>query len=411
MRNPKPCICGTLLALALIPSVSHAADPRPAGAAFALGACPDCRDQAPAVAGTPSGAFAAAWQGKTAADPRGLLARFFSIQGRPRSAERLVNRNLPPDQYDAAMADTPGNEYIVAWSEVADGNSDVLAQRFKSTGAAVGAAIRVSVEAPAAAEPGVDYGPAVAATSNGGFVVAWLRFTPPGDPDVWFRRYDPSGKPIGSPVRVSSGLVKGTAPDVCILSGGGSVVVWDSIDERRPFEASLEGISLRRLSPAGAPAGTAEQAVLKPEAESASAAVSCGRGNTFVVAYELDRPGAADEADVFVQRFTRLGRPVAAPALRVNTSLAGWQRTPKISHDAAGNFVVVWTSQAAGFGLIARRFSPAGAPLSAELVVHTSDLSTRRPLAPDVAHAGKTGGFVVTWQEGSNAAFGRRYIP
>ena len=128
---------GALLALTLIPSVSRAADPRPAGAEFILGACTTCREQAPAVAGAPSGALAAVWEGKTATDPRGLLVRFFNAQGKPQGAERLVSKNLAADQYDPAVAATP-NGYVVAWSEVDQGKSDVLVQRFKSSGAALG---------------------------------------------------------------------------------------------------------------------------------------------------------------------------------------------------------------------------------------------------------------------------------
>jgi len=405
-------LLGALLALTLIPSVSRAADPRPAGAEFILGACTTCREQAPAVAGAPSGALAAVWEGKTATDPRGLLVRFFSAKGKPQGAERLVSKNLAADQYDPAVAAT-ANGYVVAWSEVDQGKSDVLVQRFKSSGAALGAAIRVSVEAAPPAVPGVDYSPAVAAAANGSFVVAWVRYIPPaGEPAILVRRFDSSGKALSGQVQVSSGLVKGEAPDICVPSNGGAVIVWGSIDARRPFEASLEGVSLRRLSSAGLPVGTAEQVVAAADAETASAAVSCGKGGTFVVAYELDRLESADDSDIFVQRFTSLGVPVAGPALRVNTSIPGRQRAPKISHDAAGNFVVVWTfQQESGFGLTARRLSAAGTPLSGEIVVELSDSSTHRPLWPDVAHAGKTGGFVVTWQEGSGSAFGRRYVP
>ncbi|HEX6863596.1 MAG TPA: hypothetical protein VF414_12305, partial [Thermoanaerobaculia bacterium] len=302
---------------------------------------------------------------------------------------------------------------VVAWSEVEQGTSDIFVQRFKSTGAAQGPAIRVSVEVASASGSGMDYGPAVATAANGSFVVAWVRFTPPGDPAIMVRRYDASGKPVTGQVQISSGQVKGTVPDVCVLSGGSAVVVWDSVNQRQPFEPSLEGVSLRRLPPSGGPlTGPAEQVVVPPDAEAASAAVSCGKGNTFVVAYELDRPEATDHSDIFVQRFTRLGAPVAGPVLRVNTSLAGEQKTPKVSHDAAGNFVVVWTSQQGNdFGLIARRIGAAGAPLSGEVVVELSDSLSGRPLSPDVAHAGKAGGFVVTWQHGAGAALGRRYIP
>jgi hypothetical protein len=409
-------LSGALLALALLPASVHAADPKPVAAEFPLGTCAACRKQAPTVAGTPSGAFATVWQGAATTDTRGLLARFYSVKSQPRSAERLVNKNLAADQYDAAAAADSRNNYYVAWSEVANGNSDVLVQRFKSTGAALGAAIRVNVDDPAAPVPPVDYAPAVAALPNG-FVVAWVRSVPPGattpatDPEVWARRFDSAGKALGNPVKVSTGEVKGKAPDVCVPQGAGPVIAWTSIDERRPFEPSLEGVSLRQLTTAGVVVGTAERQIVRPVADASSAAVACGKGGVFAVAYELDQPGVTDESDVYVQRFGKTGAPAGA-AIRVNTVLDGRQRTPEISYDSKGNFVVVWASSlTGGDAVLARRFSLAGAALSTAFVVRQVDQASRRPTLPDVAHAGSGGGFVVVWQEGVGSALGRRFIP
>ena len=417
MPNPANRIRGALLALVLVPAVAFAADPRPAGPEFPLGTCTTCREQAPAVAGTPSGAFLTVWQGAATNDPRGLLARFYTVKGQPRSAERLVNKNLIPEQFDAAAAGDAKNNYVVAWSETEQGNSDVLVQRFKSTGAAVGTAIRVNVDDPALPEPPADYAPAVAASPDGSFIVAWVRFIPAGattpgtDPEVWVRRFDSAGKPLGNPVKVSTGLVKGSAPDLCVPQGSGAVVVWASVDQRRPFEPSLEGLSIRQLATNGALVGTSERVILSPAADRTSAAVACGKGGNFGVAYELDRPGVTDESDVYVQRFGKTGAP-AGLAIRVNTLLAGRQRSPAISYDSAGNFVVVWTSSLAdGDAVLGRRFKNAGPALSTAFTIVKIEEPSARPTVPDIAHAGSGGGFVVVWQEGANAAFGRRFIP
>jgi hypothetical protein len=409
-------LSGALLALILLPAALYAADPKPVAAEFPLGTCATCRQQAPTVAGTPSGAFATSWQGAATTDTRGLLARFYSTKGQPRSAERLVNKNLPADQAGAAIAADSKNNYYVAWSEAVNGNSDVLVQRFKSTGAALGPAILVNVDDPAAQVRPADYAPAVAALPNG-FVVAWIRSVPAGattpstDPEVWARRFDSTGKALGNPVLVSTGEVKGEAPDICVPQGAGPVIAWTSIDERRPFEPSLEGISLRQLTTAGVVVGTAERQVVKPLADSASAAVACGKGGVFAVAYELDQSGVTDESDVYFQRFGKTGAP-AGTAIRVNTVVDGRQRTPEISYDPKGNFVVVWASSlTGGDAVLARRFSLAGAPLSTAFVVRQVDQASRRPTLPDVAHAGSGGGFVVVWQEGAGSALGRRFIP
>jgi hypothetical protein len=416
MRNTRR-LSGALVALALLPAAARAADPRPAGAEFPLATCATCRQQAPAVAGTPSGAFATVWQGAATGDARGLLARFYTNKNLPRSAERLVNANLVADQYDAAAVADAKNNYVVAWSEVQNGNSDVLVQRFKSTGAATGAAIRVNVDNPADPKPATDYAPAVATTANGGFVVAWTRSVPPGattpgtDPEIWARLFDAAGKALGNPVKVSTGLVEGSAPDLCIPQGAGAVIVWTSIDQRRPFEPSLEGVSLRQLTTTGGLVGTAEKVLVKPLADASSMAVACGKGGVFAIAYELDQAGVTDQSDVYVQRFAKKGGAAGVP-IRVNTVLAGRQRTPAISYDPPGNFVVVWASSlGAGSAILGRRFSSAGAPLSTAFTIHQTEMASKRPTVPDVAHAGSGGGFVVVWQEGVGSTLGRRYVP
>lgn len=418
MQNPIHRL-GALLALALIPasaSVVQAADPKPVAAEFPLGVCTTCRLQAPTVAGTPSGAFATSWEGTAATDTRGLLARFYSNKGQARAAERLVFKTLAADQSDAALAADTKNNYYLAWSEAANGNSDVLVQRFKSTGAALGAAILVNVDDPALPKAPLDYAPAIAALPNG-FVIAWVRSIPPGattpgtNPQVWARRFDSAGKALGNPVLVSTGEVKGTAPDVCVPQSAGPVIAWTSIDERRPFEPSHEGVSLRQLTTAGVVVGTAERQIVKPTADAASGAVACGKGGVFALTYELDQPGVTDESDVYVQRFSKTGT-LAGAAVRVNTVIDGRQTAPEISYDNKGNFVVVWASSSTDQdAVLARRYSLAGAALSTAFVVHASDQASHRPTLPDVSHYGVGGAFVVVWQEGAGTAFGRRFTP
>jgi hypothetical protein len=415
MLNPiRPA--GALLALTLLPAVLHAADPKPVAAEFALGSCTTCRQQAPTVAGTPSGAFSTSWEGTAATDTRGLLARFYSNKGQARAAERLVFKTATADQSDAALAADTKNNYYLAWSESTNGNSDVFVQRFKSTGAVLGTAVLINVDDPALPRAPLDYAPAVAALPNG-FVVAWVRSIPPGattpgtNPQIWARRFDSAGKALGNPVLVSTGEVKGTAPDICVPQGAGPAIAWTSIDERRPFEPSLEGVSLRQLTTAGVVVGTAERQIVKPLADSASAAVACGKGGVFAMAYELDQPGVTDQSDVYVQRFSKTGT-LAGAAVRVNTATAGRQTAPEISYDNKGNFVVVWASSSTDQdAVLARRFSLAGAPLSTAFVVHLADGASHRPTLPDVAHYGVSGAFVVVWQEGAGTAFGRRFTP
>jgi hypothetical protein len=100
---------------------------------------------------------------------------------------------------------------------------------------------------------------------------------------------------------------------------------------------------------------------------------------------------------------------------RVNSHTAGSQSGPKVSTDAAGNFVVVWESfgqDGDSDGVFGQRFASSGAPLGGEFQVNT--FTTSNQLYPAVAAAGN-GDFVVVWtsfadQDGSGAGvFGQRY--
>lgn len=84
------------------------------------------------------------------------------------------------------------------------------------------------------------------------------------------------------------------------------------------------------------------------------------------------------------------------PDQRVNNITAGDQRNPHISHAPDGSFVVVWESEADGslYGIEARLFSALGAPAGPEIPVNT--VTAGNQVSPRVDH-NSAGGFVVVW--------------
>ncbi len=386
----------------------------PLGTSFRVSSCTTCRQEVPAVAGSKSGGFLAIWEGKTVADPLGISGRLYTGAGTAQAADFAVAKDLPPDQYDAAVTvDSKGN-YVAVWSAVAAGNSEIMAQRFQSNGAPLGAAFKVNQDAAGAPTIPADYKPIVAPTGNGGFVVVWLNLLPasstfPGTaPQVLARRVDSSGKPIGTQIKLNTGLVNDERPEVCVDTSGKIIAVWTSVDRFRPFQPSKYGISMRRLSSSGAPLA-GEEIVATPTSINLRPAVSCGNGSTFVVVWHSELAPAQVFADILGQRYSRQGRKIGA-IFRINTATTGEQRNPSISHDKKGNFVVVWqTSTGPDLGLFGRRFSSAGAAVGAEFEVFTDPFI--RPVSPRVAHIGTAGNYVVVWQDTARKIFARRFAP
>jgi hypothetical protein len=404
-------------ALALGLSVSAWAGPTPQGAPFHVSSCTTCLQQAPAVAGSSSGAFLTVWKGASASDPNGVSGRFFTSMGNPRGADFLANKDLAQDQYDPAVAADAQGNFIVVWSEVVNGNSEIKGRLYQANGTPLGAPFKVNQDQAGTPTTPADFNPAVAATKDG-FIAAWMSLLPEGPgfpgttPQVLARKLSATGAPVGNQVKISTGLVNGDRPDICVDSSGRPVVVWTSVDGFPLFEANHQGVSLRRLTPAGAPLDPAETVVAAPKANSVHPSVSCGGGGTFAVVWHSDQPPAVERTDILGQRFSRLGRPVGS-IFRINTTVTKEDRNPSVAYDPKGNFVVVWQAYLDGVkvSILGRRFAASGAALSPEFEVLAGADNALVPGNPDVAPIGTAGNFVVVWQDGSQSISGRRFTP
>jgi hypothetical protein len=172
------------LALAVLcPGAAVWAGPQPLGSPFPLSACADCPKQSPRVAGTPSGAFLAVWQGESGVGSllSNVPGRLFTSAGVPQGGELAVDPRSAGRQTGGAVAADPQGSFVVVWSAQVDGQSDVFAQRYTPRGRAVGPVIPVSADDPAAPVPPNDTLPAVAKAADGGFAVAWVSLVPAGN--------------------------------------------------------------------------------------------------------------------------------------------------------------------------------------------------------------------------------------
>jgi hypothetical protein len=237
-------LCG-ILTLGL--AASAWAGPTAQGAPFSVSSCANCVEQAPAIAGVPSGAFLVVWKGGGATDPNGISGRFFTRTGTPRSPDFLADKDVTPDQYDPAVAQDAQGNFIVAWSQVVDGDSEIMARRYKVTGAPLGPIFKVNQDPAGSPTIPADFNPAVAATNDGGYIVVWMSLLPAGggfpggNPQVLARKVSPTGVPVGAQVKISTGLVNGDRPDVCVDTQGRPVVVWTSADGFPLFQSNHKG--------------------------------------------------------------------------------------------------------------------------------------------------------------------------
>jgi hypothetical protein len=147
-----------------------------------------------------------------------------------------------------------------------------------------------------------------------------------------------------------------------------------------------------------------------------NAVVAADRNGNFVIVWASDdggftpaveggpEGGPTPTFDVYAQRYNASGAPLGTE-FRVNTTTANDQRLPAVAFDQNGNFVIAWSSVQDGsaFGVYARRYNAAGAPLTGEVPVNT--FTTMNQAGPSIA-MDPAGDFVVTWTSyGEEAAY------
>jgi len=175
--------------------------------------------------------------------------------------------------------------------------------------------------------------------------------------------------------------------------------------------AALGWIALSGLAPATAQLLGPEFQVNSYETgyQQSPAVAADGAGN-FVVVWESDC-AYCTSGGVFGQRLNAEGGPVGFE-FQINSVTTGVQLAPAVAADGAGNFLVVWASNLDGsdLGISGRRFDSAGSAVGSEFQVNSFTTSIQR--APAVAVDG-LGRFVVVWtsidQDGASwGVFGQR---
>jgi hypothetical protein len=216
--------------------------------------------------------------------------------------------------------------------------------------------------------------------------------------------------PVGPEFRVNS-FTTGyqDRPAVSADADGNFVVVWRSAGA----DGSGFGAAGRRFDRLGVPRGAEFVVNSFTTATQTYPAVAVAASGAFVVAWQ----SAAQDGNgygIFARRFDAAGAPLGVSEFRVNSFTTYAQSRPDVAYTPAGDFVVVWESagqDGSHYGIFGRRFDSTGGALGAEFQInaHTSN-AQRRP----VVATSPDGGFVVAWQsylqDGSNyGVFARRF--
>ena len=309
-----------------------------------------------------------------------------------------------------AVAAADDGSFVVTWSSSGqDGSSwGVYAQRFDAAGAKSGDEFRVNQYTANS-----QWYPSVAADADGDFVVTWTSYLQDGSQSgIYARRYRASGEALGDEFRVNSTAAGNQRhPAVAMDDDGDFVVAWAG------FAQSGGGgwdVYAQRYSDAGAKEGGEFRVNSTAAGDQQFASVAADAAGNFVVGWTTDAQDGSGTA-VCARRFDLLGVP-RGDEFQVNAFAAGNQHYARVASGAAGGFVVTWAGPGdggTGRGIYARRYDVAGAPAGDEFRVNETTAGDQ--FAPTIA-ADPAGGFTVTWttpdQDGSQfGIYARAYTP
>ncbi|MES2444127.1 MAG: putative Ig domain-containing protein [Pseudomonadota bacterium] len=172
--------------------------------------------------------FIVTWMsnGQDGGEGSDIYTQLFSATGVKLGGEVRANATAAGSQFDPVVTQLANGDYVVVWTAINDAQdgslTGVYLQRFNADGVPQGDETQVNTYTDDLQED-----PAVAALSDGGFVVAWKSYRQDGDSDgVYSQRYDAAGVPQGGEIRVAA-VTEGSqyTPSVTAF-GGGYIVTW-----------------------------------------------------------------------------------------------------------------------------------------------------------------------------------------
>ncbi len=324
----------------------------PVGAKFLVNTETAKEQQEPAVAMDDAGNFVVVWQSKDQdTSGWGIYAQRFDSTGAAVGSEFRVNATTSGDQISPEVAMDDDANFVITWqSEDGDGQG-IYARAYDNSGAEVAAQFRVNQTTG-----GDQFGPAVAMADDASFVVTWTGDDGDG-PGVYARQFTALGAPEAGEFRVNSETSsEQQSPRVAVDADGDFVVVWTSKDQ----DGDSFGVFGQRYNSNGSTAGTEFQVNTYTTSDQQAPDVAMADSGAFTVVWQSQAQDG-DSWGVYAQEYDSTGATVGGET-RVNVGTAGQQLGPRIGMDAGGNYLVVWNGQSPqdGDGVSAQRFLSAG---------------------------------------------------
>jgi Ca2+-binding RTX toxin-like protein len=350
------------------------------------------------------GGFVITWRDDADLDGDGSSIQFqiYDVFGQKVGAQLQANYSRIGEQFAGDIAALSTGGFAITWADASTGQ--IRLQVFAANGSLVGGEVDVSVSATGGADP------AIAALDSGGLVVVWAEFNANNvSSDVYMQRYDDTGQPLGGKVAVAMTTADFQGrPAVAATGDGHFVVAWQDLSQSGG-DTSSHAVRMQRFEDDGDPAG-GEALVNTTTTGNQNSPAVAGMGNgDFVISWS-DDSGVFDNnvGGVVGQYFDAAGAKVGVEFL-VNELVQGPQGVSALT-SLPGGFVAVYSSgneNYDGSDIALRMFQTDGtgtpAASDGEILVNADDgmpLTATTQFWPALAVLAD-GRIVVAWEDDS----------
>jgi len=335
----------------------------------------------PIIAVDDSGNFIITWE-----DYRNALyynSRWYNIdiyaQRYNSSAIPLGSNFKVSESFDSANHESPfvamgsSGDFVLVWED--DRNSsfdfDIYAQRYNFLGALIGANFKVNDYTGTAS-----FGhPVVAMDGFKNFVITWKDYRR-GFPesDIYAQRYDSAGTSLDSNFRVNDNAGYWEFPAIAMDGSGSLVIAWDDVYHIYAQRYDSVGIPLGLNFEVNDDTGATYKFL---------PAIAADDSGNFVLAWEDWR---SEHSEIYAQRFSSSGSPLG-PNFKVNDDTAiVWQHYPTVALDGSGEFVIAWRDlRNYNADVYAQRYDRLGNPIGSNYLVPDPQYSSFAQQHPKVA--------------------------
>lgn len=266
----------------------------------------------PSLATDANGNFVITWQSdRQDGSEYGIYAQRFNAEAEVQGTEFLVNTDTTDSQTNPAVGMDASGNFVITWQS-SYGTQDIHAQRYNSTGEAIGTEFLVNADTA-----NLQSNPAIAMASDGSYVIAWQSSNQDGSGNgIFAQRYTSTGETDGSAFQVNSNTLNDQSnPSVSMTDDGYFTIAWESLEQ----DGSLSGIYGQQYDPSGTPLGGEFRVNVQAYNNQASPAVCMRSNDDFVVAWQSDEQDGSQNG-VFARRFLKPMPPVVLSSTEFRVS-------------------------------------------------------------------------------------------